>query len=139
MSTNVEREEENVRSLNSHEVSLIRFQNRTGRRVNLIWIDYQGRRRIQLELETDQGINYNTYVTHPWRAEDTENKNVLLLNFLETYYPSRPEVSRVDLRQRRALVRTRVRRIVVNITTPGSKCQLDFAFLRTTSSFLYIL
>lgn len=104
-----------VRSVDSHQVSLVRFQNRTGKRVNLIWIDYQGRHRIQLELETGQEINYNTYVTHPWRAEDTETKNILLLNFLETFYPPVPDVARVDLRQRRALVR----RLVVNITTPG--------------------
>lgn len=115
MSDDQEIQEGDVKSLNSHAVSPVRFQNNTGRRVNLIWVDFQGRQRVQFELETEQGINFNTYVTHPWRAEDTESRNGLLLNLYETFYPPNPEVARIDMRQRRALVR----RLNVNITTPG--------------------
>lgn len=106
-----------TKSLNNHTVSPVRFQNKTRRRASLIWFDFQGRQRIQFELETGQGINFNTYVTHPWKAEDTESKNALLLNFYETFLPPKPEIAHVDMRQRRALVR----RVIVNVTTPGIK------------------
>ncbi|XP_031570054.1 von Hippel-Lindau-like protein [Actinia tenebrosa] len=109
-----DQEEQGMRSLHHHCVSPVRFQNRTGRNVNLIWIDYEGKQGMLVELQKEQDQNLNTYVTHPWLAEDSETKERLLLNFSEVFFPVEPEIVINDFRPRRA----QAKRILVKITTP---------------------
>ena len=110
-----QRDDEAVKSLNGDSVSPVRFHNKTGRSVNLIWVDYEGKPKVQVELEQGQEVNFNTYVTHPWLAQDTASKRSLLLNFGDIYYPPSPDIRRVNFQDRRSVIR----RTVVKITTPG--------------------
>jgi von Hippel-Lindau disease tumor supressor len=112
-------EEQDIKSLNGDSVSPVQFQNRTGRNINLIWIDYDGKHRMQVELQKEQFQNFNTYITHPWLAEDTDTKERLLLNFSEIFFPGKPEVIVTNFRRRKAVAR----RTLVKITTPGT-CNL---------------
>jgi TonB family protein len=55
------------RSLNSNIPVVIDFVNRSGRAVDVYWINYQGNRRLfKANLAPGAAFSEPTYVTHPW-------------------------------------------------------------------------
>ncbi|XP_032242980.1 von Hippel-Lindau tumor suppressor homolog [Nematostella vectensis] len=91
------------RSLHCLSVSPLCFKNRTGRPIELVWLDYNGREVVKGELAISQAVSMNTYVTHPWKARDKQNGRDMLINFRSIYFPVEPEVKSVQYREGRAL------------------------------------
>lgn len=105
-----------LKSLNTRIASPVEFVNHTGRTVNLKWFDYDGKEVPFATLESNNCLEVNTYVTHPWIAVDEQTNETMLLNFRKTYFPDAPVIRRVDYEGRRLYaVRTQI-----NITTPGN-------------------
>jgi len=103
-----------LRSLHGIIESPVRFVNRTGRQVNVIWINYQGEEVLQATLTKNSRLDLNTFMTHPWIAVDSHTNERMLLNLRETYLPGEPEIRRMDFQRRRAYAV----RAQVSITLP---------------------
>ena len=103
------------KSIHSFVKSPVRFINRTGREVRVIWINYEGQEVCYSTLLTNGQQGMNTFVTHPWIAVDAKTNERMLLNFRKTYLPGEPEVRRMDFENRKAYVA----RAQVLITLPG--------------------
>lgn len=129
-----------LRSQPSRSLSFVRFHNVTRRKVDVIWINYEGSRVKYKTLDPEEFCDVNTYVAHPWVFQDAVTHQSLNANSKHIYEPG-PwyEVGLVfklkllgplsnfnliqeylpDLRsgkiQRQDL---RPKRVVVNITTP---------------------
>ncbi|CAH3167270.1 unnamed protein product [Porites lobata] len=84
------------KSIHSFVKSPVRFINRTGRAVRVIWINYEGQEVCYSTLLTNGQLGMNTFVTHPWIAVDAKTNERMLLNFRKTYLPGEPEVRRMD-------------------------------------------
>jgi len=103
-----------VKSLNTRIASPVEFINHTGKTVNLKWFDYDGKENPFATLQSDNCLEVNTYVTHPWIAVDEQTNETMLLNFRKVYFPDEPVIRRVDYESRRFYaVRTQI-----YITTP---------------------
>lgn len=63
-----------VRSDNSRQKATVEFQNLSGRKVTIYWLDYQGQRKFYKELQPRQNYKQNTFVTHPWVAVDPSGR-----------------------------------------------------------------
>ena len=104
-----------LKSLNTRIASPVEFINHTGKTVNLKWFDYDGKEVPFATLQSDNCLEVNTYVTHPWIAVDEQTNETMLLNLSKAYFPDEPVIRRVDYEGRRFYaVRTQI-----HITTPG--------------------
>lgn len=63
-----------VRSDNSAQKSALEFQNRSGRRVDIFWLDYKGGRKHYKTLNPGQNYTQSTFATHPWIAVDPSGR-----------------------------------------------------------------
>jgi len=105
-----------LKSLNNRIASPVVFVNNSGKTINLKWLDYDGKEVPFASLESNNCLEVNTYVTHPWIATDEQTNETMLLNFRKTYFPDQPLVRRVDYEGRRFYaVRSQI-----HITTPGN-------------------
>jgi hypothetical protein len=59
-----------ARSVAGSTLTSITFINRSSRAVNVYWIDYEGSEKFWFELQPDEALKQETYVTHPWCARD---------------------------------------------------------------------
>jgi von hippel-lindau disease tumour suppressor protein len=66
-----------LRSIESKQKVQFRLFNIIKRDVNIIWINYNGEPVIYKCLGYRQGIDINTYETHPWAFEDAQTKKRL--------------------------------------------------------------
>lgn len=74
-------ERRHVRSISGDVPTSVRFANRSGARIRIHWLDYQGMRKLYQTL--DDGAQYvqKTFITHPWLVTDERN------NALSVYFP----------------------------------------------------
>ena len=135
----MEESESEENALVSHQRSLhaiietpVRFVNRTGRQVNIKWINYSGEEVLEATIMSNNWQDFNTFMTHPWIAVDSETNERMLLNFSETYLPGEPEVRRMDYQHRRAYV---VRAQVI-ITLPGKRFLISPSLFSSKLGFL---
>jgi hypothetical protein len=63
-----------VRSDNSAQRASLEFQNRSGRRVDIFWLDYNGGRKHYKTLNPGQNYTQSTFATHPWIAVDPSGR-----------------------------------------------------------------
>ena len=126
-----ERRRPPFRSVHGLIESPVRFINLTGRQVDVIWINYQGEEVLQATLKTNNRLDFNTFMTHPWIAVDPKTNERLLLNFEETYFPAQPEIRRMDFQRRKAYAV----RAKVNITLPGEEDSSPFIILRVSDLY----
>jgi hypothetical protein len=63
-----------VRSDNSAQKSALEFENRSGRRVDIFWLDYKGGRKHYKTLNPGQNYTQSTFATHPWIAVDPSGR-----------------------------------------------------------------
>lgn len=105
------REEEQMalRSRSSNIYSFVRFVNRTLRKVDIIWLNYEGSRVKYKTLAQDQFVDVNTFVGHPWIFRDADTGDRLLVKLCEVYQPVGFASAEGCLPQRK----------VINITIPG--------------------
>lgn len=86
------------RSVISEQHAYVRFFNKTGRPVELIWINYLGEYKKYRILMKDDFIDINTFKTHPWVALDHLTKERLHIDKSFVYHP---RTSREILLERR--------------------------------------
>ena len=127
----VERQGETARNVLRSQASRVqvpvRFKNRSGRRVKVIWRNYKGEdvpyvtldRFSPADSETASQWTFrvNTFVTNPWIAVDEISNERMLLNFEDVFMPMAPRVRRVDYQRRKFVVE----QTEVLITAPGKK------------------
>lgn len=77
----------NLVSATSRRQSFVRFVNKTNRRVDVIWINYEGQRTKYRTIGPDEFCDVNTYVSHPWVFRDSVTHAVLVASFQEVYHP----------------------------------------------------
>ena len=111
---------ENLRSLESATQSRVKFINRTGKDIEIFWLDFSGEEVshgiLQAAPSRLSAKDINTFLTHPWIAIDCENEQRLWLNSKEVFYPPEPRTRRVVIGPGREQVR--VQRANIFITKP---------------------
>jgi len=77
--------------------SYIRFANRTTRKVDVIWINFEGVRVKYKTLEPREEFDVTSFVTHPWIFLDSETHTKLIVKSKE--YFDCPVPTEVRLRE----------------------------------------
>ena len=72
-----------LRSVVGDDLALITFENWSGRKVDVYWVNYQGLEEFWFELQPDESLKQETYATHPWCARD-KSSNAPLLSIVAT-------------------------------------------------------
>lgn len=99
-----------LRSIDSTDRSFIRFENKTEKCIEIIWIDYNGVMVKYGTLCPEQYLAIDTFKTHPWMFIDRVTGEKMLVGSKSLFYP--PSVREVEKRFGRAL------RIPVSIHMP---------------------
>lgn len=76
-----------IRSQPSRGLSFVRFCNATQRKVEVIWMNYEGARVKYKTLEPDEFFDVNTYVAHPWLFQDAVTHERLNANSKHVFEP----------------------------------------------------
>ena len=105
-----------LKSRQSLHKSYIRFQNNTNRKVDIIWINYEGHHVKYKTLMPGSYYDVNTFATHPWLFIDSETQDRLVVQSKEVFSP---EPWHLQIRHlRRGEIPPRVERTNVYITIP---------------------
>ncbi|CAH1985634.1 unnamed protein product [Acanthoscelides obtectus] len=75
------------RSISSTERAYVRFENKTGKPVELIWLDFNGIYVKYKTLTDGEYYDVNTFKTHPWIALDAETKVRMHIGQSPVYFP----------------------------------------------------
>ena len=67
--------------------SFVRFLNCTVRRVDVVWLNYEGIGKKYQTLAPNQWIDVNTYVGHPWIFRDSATGDKLVVQLKEVFEP----------------------------------------------------
>lgn len=70
------------RSLHGGEPHDVTFVNRTGHKVALAWVSYDGRARDEVTLVPDGEHTVSTFVAHLWRVSDAQTGEVVLQRYV---------------------------------------------------------
>jgi len=103
-----------LRSRNSTRNAYIRFLNTTNRRVDVIWINYEGVRVKYKTLEPTEHFDVTSFVNHPWIFRDAETHTKLVVSSNSREVFDCPEPVYVKLKE--GLVKPT--RSIVTITLP---------------------
>lgn len=76
-----------LKSTKSKVMSFLRFVNKTKRRVDVIWINYEGQAVKYKTLDCDECLDVNTFVGHPWIFRDSETGDKLVVQLKHIYNP----------------------------------------------------
>lgn len=66
------------RSLHGGEPLVVRFVNATDRKLDLVWVSYDGQERVESSLVPGGEIERQTYVAHLWRFIDRERAAIAM-------------------------------------------------------------
>lgn len=89
--------------------SFVRFVNQTLRKVDIVWLNYEGARVRYKTLQPDQFVDVNTFVGHPWIFRDADTGDKLMVQLQEVFEPIGYNINEGWPPQRR----------VVRISIPG--------------------
>ena len=98
------------KSKKSVHYSFLRFMNKTKRRVDIVWLNYEGVRVKYQTLRPDQFVDINTFAGHPWVFFDADTGDRLVVQLKEIFEPIAWS-SQID--------GWPPQRKIVNITIPG--------------------
>lgn len=76
-----------LRSQPSRRLTFVRFENATLRKVDVIWINFEGGRVKYKTLEPKQFFDVNTYVKHPWLFQDALTHEPLVVKSKPVFQP----------------------------------------------------
>ncbi|XP_046437602.1 von Hippel-Lindau disease tumor suppressor-like [Daphnia pulex] len=109
-----------MRSQPSRGLSFVRFCNHTQRKVEVIWMNYEGARVKYKTLEPEEFFDVNTYVAHPWLFQDALTHERLNANLKDVFQPNAwYEQYLPDLRSGKINPEDiKPKRVTVNITSP---------------------
>lgn len=105
-----------LRSVHSAHKSFIRFHNNTDRKVDIIWINYEGHHIKYKTLLPGSFYDVNTFSTHPWLFIDSETQDKLVVKSKEVFSPEPWYVQFSHLK--REEIPRRLERTHVYITIP---------------------
>ena len=109
-----------LKSVVSNVLSFISFSNKTERNADLIWLDFNGKGVKYKTLVPSQCIDINTYVGHPWLAQDSRTQDALQVAGDKVYLPVA-----ASLDESGEISQTRVN-IIISI--PGNNVFLSYNF-----------
>lgn len=89
--------------------SFVRFVNSTNRKVDVVWLNYEGQGIRYKSLDPHKYVDVNTFVGHPWTFRDSETGQKMVVQLKEIYRPIGWDRREGWPPQRK----------VVNITIPG--------------------
>jgi hypothetical protein len=72
-------EEQGLKSKEELTATFVTFVNKTGMKVQVIWLDFEGKRVHYLTLEPNQEYKQQTYLTHPWLITDADGNALDLI------------------------------------------------------------
>lgn len=85
-----------IRSVNNSESAYVQFQNKTNRKIDVLWINYVGDLKKYGTLNPYENLNINTYKTHPWIFVDPKTGVKMKAGSGTIFYPiSNAEVIRI--------------------------------------------
>jgi von Hippel-Lindau disease tumor supressor len=67
--------------------SFVRFINKTLRRVDIVWLNYEGARVKYKTIQPEQFVDVNTFVGHPWIFRDADSGDRLVVHLHEIFQP----------------------------------------------------
>ncbi|KAG8232842.1 hypothetical protein J437_LFUL012646 [Ladona fulva] len=105
---------EKLRSLHSEHKAYVRFRNITVRKVDVIWLNYEGSQVKYRTLKPGEFFDVNTFLSHPWLFRDSETQDKLVVRCKEIFRPPVP----IDQGAGGANQNRRVTRTEVCITIP---------------------
>ena len=88
-----------IRSLNCNVNTFVAFISRTHRKVDVFWIDYDGK-RVKYATLKEYGDTFTiyTFVTHPWTFKDAESGDQLVhSDNQEVYFPEPPNPNGIGM------------------------------------------
>ena len=101
--------------------SFVRFLNCTLRRVDVVWLNYEGIGIRYRTLAPNQWVDVNTFVGHPWIFRDSITGDKLVVQLKEVFEPpSWRDVDENTLPQRKTF----------NITIPGQYAKKTLVLAR---------
>ncbi|OXA58667.1 von Hippel-Lindau disease tumor suppressor [Folsomia candida] len=104
-------ENDNKPSKASRRPSYIRFKNTTERKVDVIWINYDGVRVKYKTLQPKEFFDVTSFVSHPWIFRDSDNHTKLICSSREIFDCPEPVYVKVN-------DGVRATRKLVNISLP---------------------
>eukprot|EP00899_Mesostigma_viride_P020305 jgi/Mesvir1/28276/Mv04800-RA.1 len=84
-----------IKSLESREQTWIRFKNNTGRPVQLVWLNYDGKPETYTIVEAGKEHRQHTFKTHPWQFVDADTREKLVVDRKLVVFPSTEETTAV--------------------------------------------
>lgn len=105
-----------LKSEHSVYESYVRFINNSDRKVDVIWINFEGLHVKYKTLPPGAFFDVNTYATHPWVFLDSETQDRLVVKCKEVFLPEPWDVRHQHLR--REEFPPRPERTLVYITIP---------------------
>ncbi|XP_045196823.2 von Hippel-Lindau disease tumor suppressor-like [Mercenaria mercenaria] len=76
-----------LKSKKSIHYSFLRFLNKTKRKVDVVWVNYEGARVRYKTLNPDQFLDINTFAGHPWIFFDSETGDKMVVQLKEVFEP----------------------------------------------------
>ncbi|KAK3103211.1 hypothetical protein FSP39_017458 [Pinctada imbricata] len=74
-----------LKSKKSVHCSLVRFQNRTERAIDIVWLNYEGARVKYKTLQANEFVDVNTFIGHPWIFLDVETGERMVTELRDVY------------------------------------------------------
>ena len=95
MDAELECESRPKRSLNAEFSTVVNFHNKSSRRVQVIWLDYQGQPVWYRDLRPGKAYSQQTYVTHPWMCVESDSGRFeeMLVNSQRVLYPEKNHIT----------------------------------------------
>ncbi|XP_064615925.1 von Hippel-Lindau disease tumor suppressor-like [Liolophura sinensis] len=77
-----------LRAGRSLHQAFVRFVNRSRRRVDIIWLNYEGFGMKYKTLLSCQFVDVNTFVGHPWIFRDADSGDRMVVQLKEVFEPT---------------------------------------------------
>lgn len=77
-----------LRAGRSLHQAFVRFVNRSHRRVDIIWLNYEGFGMKYKTLLSCQFVDVNTFVGHPWIFRDADSGDRMVVQLKEVFEPT---------------------------------------------------